>query len=487
MTRAARARIEAARDDAAGALHRGLAHQGARAARHRPSVDLRADHRRRSSAAATSSGRARRSCRASRRSPSRGCCATHFGDLVDVEFTAEMEEDLDQISRGEREWLDFIEQFYRGDAQSSRPRAMAASRRSERRLPDDRDRRRSRVGRADSRAHRPVRSVRAAWVRAGRARRRRCRRRSRAGRPDRREGDGAGAAKAEGPRPLGVDPERRQNVYVHPRPLRRLRAAGRDTAAEKGVERQAEAVVAPRRPHRVDGHARGRAQAAQLPRDLGPHPADGEPVVAGLGRFGPYVKHGDDFRSLESEGETLSRSRCDARCSCSPRRRSRRRTVTRAVLRTLGAHPQGGAEVKLMEGRYGPLRHRRIGERVGAAGGQSRRADARGGGRVAEGKGRGRAVEAAARRTGSRQTSHTLAERREVAGRRPFTSRPRSRAPAGGPLPTPRETPRCGVSMRTWQHFMLPRAKRSLPHVDLGPFEAFCPLTLVGLVRGAAR
>src|SRR6476619_6778663 len=41
---------------------------------------------------------------------------THFGDLVDVEFTAEMEEDLDQISRGEREWLDFIGQFYRGDS-----------------------------------------------------------------------------------------------------------------------------------------------------------------------------------------------------------------------------------------------------------------------------------------------------------------------------------------------------------------------------------
>src|SRR3954451_13948096 len=39
----------------------------------------------------------------------------HFGDLVDVAFTAEMEEDLDQISRGERDWLDFIRQFYRGD------------------------------------------------------------------------------------------------------------------------------------------------------------------------------------------------------------------------------------------------------------------------------------------------------------------------------------------------------------------------------------
>ena len=46
----------------------------------------------------------------------------HFGDFVDVEFTAEMEEDLDEISRGEREWLDFLRQFYRGDKQPSRAR-----------------------------------------------------------------------------------------------------------------------------------------------------------------------------------------------------------------------------------------------------------------------------------------------------------------------------------------------------------------------------
>src|SRR4029078_8380406 len=39
----------------------------------------------------------------------------HFNALVDVEFTAEMEEDLDQISRGDREWRDFIREFYRGD------------------------------------------------------------------------------------------------------------------------------------------------------------------------------------------------------------------------------------------------------------------------------------------------------------------------------------------------------------------------------------
>ena len=39
---------------------------------------------------------------------------SHFGDLVDVKFTAEMEEDLDAISRGELEWLTFIQRFFRG-------------------------------------------------------------------------------------------------------------------------------------------------------------------------------------------------------------------------------------------------------------------------------------------------------------------------------------------------------------------------------------
>ena len=39
----------------------------------------------------------------------------HFGDYVDIGFTAEMEEILDRISNGERDWLDFIQEFYRGD------------------------------------------------------------------------------------------------------------------------------------------------------------------------------------------------------------------------------------------------------------------------------------------------------------------------------------------------------------------------------------
>ena len=55
-----------------------------------------------------------------------------------------------------------------------------------------------------------------------------------------------------------------------------------------------------------------------------------------------------------------------------------------------------------------------------------------------------------------------------------------------GPTSPPRETPHRGVSMRTWLQRQQPSAKRSLPQPDFGPYDAFCRLTPIGLVRGVA-
>ena len=43
-----------------------------------------------------------------------------------------------------------------------------------------------------------------------------------------------------------------------------------------------------------------------LPRVVGLHPDDNEPIATNFGRFGPYVKHGDEFRSLESEDDVFN-------------------------------------------------------------------------------------------------------------------------------------------------------------------------------------
>ncbi len=183
----------------------------------------------------------------------------HFGDLIDVAFTAEMEEDLDQISRGEREWLDFIRQFYRGDRhhRGLEEAVKQAEERAEYPLidvgtdPESGELIRVRIGR-----YGPFLQLgeggpgKTAGVPPTIA----------AGRSDRREGDGADSRQGRRAAAARRRSEDRPERLRDSRPVRRLRAARRN-AGERG-EGEAEAVVADRRAHRIDGHARGRAEAA---------------------------------------------------------------------------------------------------------------------------------------------------------------------------------------------------------------------------------
>jgi DNA topoisomerase-1 len=74
--------------------------------------------------------------------------------------------------------------------------------------------------------------------------------------------------------------------------------------------------------------------------------------VAGLGRFGPYVKHGDDFRSLESDDELFTVDLGRALQLFSGPKRSRRRQAAKKVIATID-RPEG-APLQVLEGRYGP-------------------------------------------------------------------------------------------------------------------------------------
>jgi DNA topoisomerase-1 len=88
-----------------------------------------------------------------------------------------------------------------------------------------------------------------------------------------------------------------------------------------------------------------------LPRELGRHPETGETIVAGIGRFGAYIKHGATFKSLGSDDDVLTTGLNRAVVLLAEPASERRRGPQ--LLRELGAHPNGGT-VGLYRGRYGP-------------------------------------------------------------------------------------------------------------------------------------
>jgi DNA topoisomerase-1 len=91
----------------------------------------------------------------------------------------------------------------------------------------------------------------------------------------------------------------------------------------------------------------------ELPRELGAHPESGQPVVAGLGRFGPYVKHGDDYRSLTPDDDLFTVGLARALALFAEPKKSGRRQMTKRVIRQIEA-TDGGKGLQVLEGRYGP-------------------------------------------------------------------------------------------------------------------------------------
>ncbi|WP_295043600.1 type I DNA topoisomerase [uncultured Paracoccus sp.] len=93
-------------------------------------------------------------------------------------------------------------------------------------------------------------------------------------------------------------------------------------------------------------------QLLSLPRPVGNHPEDGVLIEAGLGRFGPYVKHGPKYANLPDVDEvfTIGMNRAVEVLAA---KQTRGRAAAAAPLRELGDHPDGGA-IQVMNGRYGP-------------------------------------------------------------------------------------------------------------------------------------
>jgi DNA topoisomerase-1 len=157
--------------------------------------------------------------------------------------------------------------------------------------------------------------------------------------------------RADGPRVVGKHPDTGENVYA---------AHGRFGAyVQLGETPEDKKAPKPKRASLPKGMGEGDVDLAtavrllSLPRELGPHPESGTPVLANVGRFGPYVQHDRDFRSLKDEDDvhTVTLERALELLAQPKGARGGGKSSARTVLRDLGTID--GKQVQVLDGRYG--------------------------------------------------------------------------------------------------------------------------------------
>ena len=154
-------------------------------------------------------------------------------------------------------------------------------------------------------------------------------------------------AAADGPKDLGTDPETGEMVTL------RSGRFGPYVQLGEGDKPARASIPKDVNPDSLDLELA--LKLLGLPRDIGNHPETGEPIRAGIGRYGPYVQHQRTYASLKTTEEVFTVGMNQAVALIADKEANRGRGRGGAEpLRTLGAHPETGAELRVMKGRYGP-------------------------------------------------------------------------------------------------------------------------------------
>ena len=294
----------------------------------------------------------------------------HFGDLVEPGFSADMEEALDAIARGEADSGSHLRAFYFGEQSGERDgdgsdgagTGLGLSGRIEAQLPEIAFPLIP-VGEAPG-SDEPI------VVRIGRFGPYLQRGEGGEGNtaslpPDQAPADLTAeramellSRRVEGPRDLGRDPESREPVLLqsgrygpfvqrgpNPPPGTKRADMPRRASVPPGMDLD-------------DVTLEDALLWLSLPRVLGAAPEGGASIVAANGRYGPYLQRGDDSkdtRSLEDSDDvytiTLERA---LELFAQPKSAGFQRRSSSRALRDLGAHPDSGRPVRLLDGRFGP-------------------------------------------------------------------------------------------------------------------------------------
>ncbi len=162
---------------------------------------------------------------------------------------------------------------------------------------------------------------------------------------------GENGAGSGGTRVLGTDPESGLEVSVRNGRFGPYLQLGEGSKEEKPKRASLPKGVSP-----DDVELQQALGLLSLPRTVGTHPEDGEPILAGVGRFGPYVQHGKIYANLEDGDEVLNigLNRAVTLIAEKKLKPSKGRRFGPPPGRELGEHPDRGGPVVAKAGRYGP-------------------------------------------------------------------------------------------------------------------------------------
>ncbi len=265
----------------------------------------------------------------------------YFPKMVDLQFTAQMEQSLDDISNGEAEKIPYLSKFYSGDEGLSNqvetkketidPREVCT-------LQLDSLSSAVRVGRygpfleAESDGETFNASLPEDIAPAD---------------LDNETAEKLIELKKQGPQSLGMHPEEGLPIFVLSGPFGPYLQLGE---VVEGAEKKPKRVSIPKNvdPTAVDLNLA--IQLLSLPRRVGHHPEDNRVVNAGIGRFGPYVQHAGKYKSLPKEDDVLTVG-LDRAVELLKLAKTRSAPTP---IKELGNHPESEEPLAIFEGRYGP-------------------------------------------------------------------------------------------------------------------------------------
>lgn len=258
----------------------------------------------------------------------------HFTRYVDYGFTAQMEDELDEISEGKRDWIPVLDAFWRDFDKLIQEKKNIERKDVTQELLDE----------ACPKCGKPLATrlgKRGSFI--GCTAYPEC---------DYTRNTSGEIDPADARKELGIDPTSKLPVLLLRGPYGYYVQLGE---VEEGAKKKPKRISWPKEISPADADLPAALQLLELPKEIGEHPDSGKKVIVNIGRFGPYIGHDGKFKSIPKSDNifTIGLDRAVALLA--------EARTSNTVLRELGDHPEDKKPVDVCNGRYGPyVRHGKV-------------------------------------------------------------------------------------------------------------------------------